>query len=233
MSNRRARVRATTMAEIRATARELLVSKGPTAVTVNAIAREMGMSGPAVYRYYGSLEELVQAVVAGIYHDVTAHLITVRDDFAIASPGDRLLALCRSLRSWAVEHPAEFSWAFTQGAVSLSAVGESELRRAGEQFESVFRHEFELMWETTQFPTKPADELRADLLTQLQAYVKRSGTSLPPEAAEVFLSCWIRVYGLLMMDLMGQLRFAFEDAGPAYEAGLEELCNRIGIVYRS
>ena len=58
-TNRRERIREATLIEIRTVARELLVRHGSSAVTINAVAREMGMSGPALYRYYASHEELV------------------------------------------------------------------------------------------------------------------------------------------------------------------------------
>jgi AcrR family transcriptional regulator len=45
--SRRERVRQATLAEIRAAARRLLIEQGSQAVTINAVAREMGMSGPA------------------------------------------------------------------------------------------------------------------------------------------------------------------------------------------
>ncbi|HXB48826.1 MAG TPA: helix-turn-helix domain-containing protein, partial [Streptosporangiaceae bacterium] len=50
--SRRDRVRAATTQEIIQTARRLLVQQGPDAVSLRAIAREMGMTAPALYRYF-------------------------------------------------------------------------------------------------------------------------------------------------------------------------------------
>lgn len=232
MGDRRARVRAATMAEIRATARQLLVGKGTAAVTINAIGRQMGMSGPAVYRYYASHDELVGAVVAEIYHDVTVHLEQKSEELTELSPGLRLQELSRALRAWAIAHPAEFTWAFTQGASSINAPVGDELRQAGEHFESVFRSEVESLWAQHQFSTRPVDEFHPPYLAQLEEYVDRSRTSLPAPAAEVFLACWTRIYGMVIMDLLGQLRFAYTDASMAFEAVIEELCDRLDITYR-
>lgn len=51
---RRDRMRAATMEEITTTARRLLVEQGPDAASLRAIAREMGMTAPGLYRYYSS-----------------------------------------------------------------------------------------------------------------------------------------------------------------------------------
>ena len=72
--NRRDRVRAATTMEIKQTARRILVSEGPDAVSLRAIAREMGMTAPALYRYFGSHEELIKYVIADIFTELTADL---------------------------------------------------------------------------------------------------------------------------------------------------------------
>ena len=65
--SRRNRLRAATMEEITATARRLLVEQGPEAMSLRAIAREMGMTAPGLYRYYSSREELLRHVVASMF----------------------------------------------------------------------------------------------------------------------------------------------------------------------
>ena len=60
--SRRDRLRAATIEEIIATARRLLVTSGPEAVSLRAIAREMGMTAPGLYRYFDSHEELLRHV---------------------------------------------------------------------------------------------------------------------------------------------------------------------------
>ena len=66
--SRRDRLRAATTEEIIQTARQLLVKDGPEAVSLRAIAREMGMTAPGLYRYFGSHEELIRHVVRRHLH---------------------------------------------------------------------------------------------------------------------------------------------------------------------
>ena len=72
--SRRDRVRAATSQEIIQTARRLLVRDGSTALSLRAIAREMGMTAPALYRYYGSHEELIEHVIADIFTELADYL---------------------------------------------------------------------------------------------------------------------------------------------------------------
>src|SRR6266550_4941512 len=72
--SRRDRLRAATIDEIIQTARQLLVKDGPEAVSLRAIAREMGMTAPGLYRYFGSYEELVRHLCADIFTELGADI---------------------------------------------------------------------------------------------------------------------------------------------------------------
>jgi len=68
----RDRVRAATVEEIKDTARGLLVADGPEAVSLRAIGREMGMTAPALYRYFGSRDELLTRLIVDAYDSLGA-----------------------------------------------------------------------------------------------------------------------------------------------------------------
>ena len=79
-TSRRERLRESTLTEIRATARRLLVDQGPEAVSLRGIAREMGMSAPALYRYYDSREDLLTALVIDCYEELIGEMTRRRDE---------------------------------------------------------------------------------------------------------------------------------------------------------
>src|ERR1035438_10679052 len=80
--SRRDRVRAATTEEIKLTARRILVAQGPEAASLRAIARQMGMTAPALYRYFDSHEDLIRHVVADVFSeiadDINAAIAAVR-----------------------------------------------------------------------------------------------------------------------------------------------------------
>jgi len=72
--SRRDRVRAATSQEIIQTARRLLITQGGAAISLRAIAREMGMTAPALYRYFDSYEMMVHHIVADIFNDLSDYV---------------------------------------------------------------------------------------------------------------------------------------------------------------
>jgi AcrR family transcriptional regulator len=200
-------------------------------VTINAVAREMGMSGPALYYYYASHDELVDAVTAGFFAELAETMVAARDARAHASLSERVLATCRAIRSWATTHPAKFEWVFASPIAGRSRTTESARYQAGQHFEQVFLELLVELWETKPFPVPELNELPESLRDQLRAYAAVIDHRLPPEAVHVFLSCWIRLYGLLCMEVLHQLDFALTDLEPVFELCLRDLSDALGLDY--
>jgi AcrR family transcriptional regulator len=73
-------------AQALACARRLLIERGPTGVTLNAVAREIGVTHGALIHHFGSAAELQSALMGGMVRDLTAALqvavVRVRADDA-------------------------------------------------------------------------------------------------------------------------------------------------------
>lgn len=59
----RARYRAQIREEIKQQALRQLAESGPAGISVNAIGKELGVSGPALYRYFSSRDDLLTELV--------------------------------------------------------------------------------------------------------------------------------------------------------------------------
>jgi Transcriptional regulator len=116
--SRRDRLRAATIDEIIQTARQLLVKDGPEAVSLRAIAREMGMTAPGLYRYFGSYEELHRYLCANIFTELGADIgraieaATAPSEDPHAKLTVKMVAACREFRRWALTHKDEFALVF-------------------------------------------------------------------------------------------------------------------------
>jgi AcrR family transcriptional regulator len=231
--SRRERLRAATVDEIKQVARRLLVQDGVAAVTLRAIAREMGMTAPGLYRYFASHDELLIQLCADLYHEVAGEMEAARDRCPPGHAATRLLAVSRAFRTWSVAHPAEFSLIF--GSPVPTSVHEHDLDTephvAGERFAGVFVGIFAEIWAVRPFPIAAPDELDPDLRRQLDDYLGRLGADLPVGAAQVFLSCWVRLYGLVTLEVFGHLHFALTDVGPMFEAELARAAADLGVDY--
>lgn len=232
MSNRRERVRQAALNEIRQIACRLLVEQGPAAVTINAIAREMGMSGPAMYRYYSSHEQLVAALVTNFYQELTNIMEQARADHTDKPVEKRILILCRVMRAWAIENPAKFRWLFASPSLAANERhSTTDVQQAGQGFGRVFLEQMVILWQESGFPTSDVTTMDPSLKEQLRVYCAELDNILPPQAMHVFLWCWTQLYGLLCMENLKQLSFAYTNTGPVFEQCLADICAKLSIPY--
>ncbi|MGH3119680.1 MAG: TetR/AcrR family transcriptional regulator [Streptosporangiaceae bacterium] len=231
--SRRDRVRAETTEEIKQTARKILVEQGPEAVTLRAIARDMGMTAPALYRYFGSHEDLIQHVVGDIFSEIGAGIEAAIDSAGGAEGGmtEKMIAACREFRRWGLGHKAEFGMLFGTPLPTLEAAHDDLVAECAGKFSGVFFALFYELWSKQPFPIPRDDEIDPGLRAQLARYQEGLGVDLPLGAGLTFLRCWVRLYGMVSLEVFGHLHFALEDAEPMFEITLVELARLVNLEY--
>ena len=228
--SRRDRQRAATLAEIKTAARRLLVSGGVGAVGLRPVARELGLTPPALYRYFPSHEALVTALIADLYDELTAALMALQDNDADPDLGARLYLLANGLRDWALTHPAEFGLLFGTAIPDPDAVGHEDTpgHQAAMRFAAVFKELVAQVWHSKPFPHPSEQDLGPVLVAQLTRKSEYFD-GMPPGAIYLALNYWTRLYGLICMEVFGQLHWALEDAGAYFEAQLFEIGQALGL----
>jgi AcrR family transcriptional regulator len=241
--SRRDRIRAATTQEIIQTARRLLVEQGPDAVSLRAIAREMGMTAPALYRYFDSHEELLRHVVASIFTELADHVrAAIHAVTTSVSPelsdGEvmvvKMIAGCREFRAWTLEHVPEFSMIFGSplpGLEYLHEVTRDPTVDCGYEFGRVFLDLFGELYRRRPFPIPADEDIQPGLREQLGAYRRVTGTELPLGALQTFLRCWVLLYGTVSLEAFGHLKFALDDTSPMFELMLADLAPMMGLDY--
>jgi AcrR family transcriptional regulator len=231
---RRDRVRAATTGEIKETARRILVADGPEAVSLRAIARDMGMTAPALYRYFSSHEDLIRHVVADIFAEIADDVRAAIGRAAVPSGGDKaqqLVAACREFRRWSLGHKEEFGLLFGNPLPSLEAVHDEVIDDCAAKFSGTFFTLFLELWHHHPFPIPADDEIDPGLREQLARYRDGLGADIPLGAGLVFLRCWVHLYGMVSLEVFGHLGFALADASAMFELTLAELAGLVGLHY--
>jgi AcrR family transcriptional regulator len=234
---RRDRVRAATTAEIKQTARRILVTEGPDAVSLRAIAREMGMTAPALYRYFGSHEELVKHVCADIFTELAGDIRAAIASAGAESGGDmtaKVLAACWEFRRWSLSHPREFGLIFATPLPGLHVQQDEITSEGGGKFGNTFFALMTELWHKQPFEVPGDDEIDYGLLQQLERYRDGLGdlaAGLPLGLLLVFLRCWVRLYGIVSLEVFGHLSFALDDGRPMFELMLSEMAPLVGLRY--
>lgn len=98
--------------EIKQAAWVQVASRGAASLSLRAVAASLGLSAPALYRYYASRDRLVTALVIDAYESLALAQAAALAPLA-GSPWEELLrALGRAYRAWAFDRPAAFYMIF-------------------------------------------------------------------------------------------------------------------------
>ncbi|GLZ75645.1 TetR family transcriptional regulator [Actinorhabdospora filicis] len=234
---RRERVHAATLAEIKAVARRQLTAGGPDAISLRAIAREMGMGAPALYRYFPSLDALMTALNVDLYDELREYMQAACDTHAPTDYVGRLLTAARAFRTWAVGHRAEFTLMFASvspGAADHSLPHDVEPFASHLRFSTVFGRLFRALYvqDDTErgfpLPTPQIPPLSPALRDELLTCSRHIGADVPVEFAFLFLSYWIRLYGLVAMEVYGQLPI-IHSSTELFDALLIEMASQLTV----
>ncbi|MEU0546426.1 TetR/AcrR family transcriptional regulator [Micromonospora sp. NPDC005979] len=102
----RERYRRQVQDEVRAHAWKQLAEAGAAGLSLKAIAKQMGITAPALYRYFASRDDLLTELILAAYRDL-AQVVEVAAG-AGGTPRDRLTAIATVIRDWARRDPHRY-----------------------------------------------------------------------------------------------------------------------------
>ena len=96
------------MADILRIGREHLGTHGAAALSLRAVARDLGVVSSAVYRYVSSRDELLTLLGVDAYDELCDSVDRAVDAVDPSDHRERFLTLGRAVRSWALAEPARY-----------------------------------------------------------------------------------------------------------------------------
>jgi AcrR family transcriptional regulator len=196
------------------------------------------MTAPALYRYFDSRDELIKHVIADIFAELTSSLRAAIAGSEATAPGDltaKVIAAAREFRRWSLTHHREFGMLFGTPLPGVNCEQDEIITERGGEFGNTFFALILELWRKHPFPVPADEEIDPGLRAQLERYREGLGefaADLPRGLLLTFLRCWVRLYGIVSLEVFGHLGFALDDAEPLFELMLAETAPLLGLEYR-
>jgi len=97
---------------IKDTAWAQIAALGASALSLRAIARQLGITAPAIYNYYPRRDDLVTALIIDAYASLGDSQFQARDAMHPEDHAGRLTATGIAYRSWALAYPQRYQLIF-------------------------------------------------------------------------------------------------------------------------
>jgi AcrR family transcriptional regulator len=218
--------RADTMRRIVEASRRLVTGTGE--MTLRAVANEVGMTPPAIYRYVDSHEGLVRVVAMDIDASAAAQIAEARDTQPEDDPAARLVAAAVAFRQWALNNREEFSLVFTNLDVSCIEELQAESKTGMVFSELLFQ-----VWARYQFPVPRLDELDPLLVEILRdPMVPADLTGVPDEMRPLIWlleRAWAGLYGTVTLEVFGHIDPRIVEHALLFRAMMEDQSKAIGL----
>lgn len=204
---RRERMRAATIDEIKETARQQIAEYGAASLSLRAISGEMGMTAPALYRYFDSRDDLVTALIVDAYHSLAESLASARVAHSSGDHTEKIIATAKAYRQWAKIHPEQYSLIFGTPIPGYSAPMEITGPAAAESMIELIQ----VLDTAYQDGQLSVNELSPALINLLQPWIEKLGYAGPIAIIHLALACWAQIHGLVSLELHGHLSAVPED----------------------
>ena len=226
--NRRERTRAATIAEIKQHAWKQLAEVGAAALSLRAIAGQMGMTSSALYRYFESKDELLNELVVDGFSSLADALEAAETELANDPEVDGWLFLASAERRWALDHPTEYILIYgtpLPGLESGSNARHTEMKRGVNvlfrcMMSAVAAGDFDARaMEATMSPA---------LRKRLEQWRNELGFDLPPAALAGCLFAWTQLHGAVSLELSGHLSPEFHPADDLFDQQMRQVSALLG-----
>jgi AcrR family transcriptional regulator len=197
--SRRERIRADTLAEICEHGLAQVAEGGPSALSLTGIAKTMGMSGPALYRYFASREDLLVALVEASWADIADTLTAAAERTRSATPEERLRALLNGTRQWALSQPHRYRLVFGSSYGSGKLDPERIAPPSQRAMETVLAALSELG------PAERAATVSDPELSRELVHWGNGSEDSPhdPRVLSLGLLAWTRIHGIISLEIEG------------------------------
>ena len=228
----RERARVEITREILETGRAHLARDGAAALSLRAVARDLGMASSAVYRYVPNRDALLTLLIIDAYDAVGEQ---VERAAAACDPDDylgRFLATCRALRTWALTHPQEYALIYGSPVPGYAAPVDTiaPATRVPAVLLSI------LFDQTAAGRSAPDTPPPGDVAASITSYRQFAAGQASDDLLLRGLSAWATLLGSVSLELFGHLHNVVDEEPDAraafFDHQMREVAIGLGLVGR-
>lgn len=206
-----------------------LATDGAAALSLRAVARDLGVVSSAVYRYVGSRDELLTLLVVDGYDELGDAVDAALERVDRADHVGRMAAIARATRGWALAEPATYALLFGSPVPGYEAPAE---QTTGPGTRVIVRlvEVWEDAWQAGAISLDEAPLAPRRLSRDLARIRREMGLTVPDRLVARGLFAWAALFGCVSFEVFGQYGAdTFSDTGDLFEHHLAALVEAVGL----
>ena len=198
----RAKARAQIMEEILDIGRAHLARDGAPALSLRAVARDLGMVSSAIYRYVPNRDALITLLIVEAYNSLGIAVENAEGAPARTDVAGRFLATCHAVRAWALANPHEY--ALIYGSPVPGYIAPADTIGPASRVPAVL---IGILVDLNSDPRHTSGPRSVNSLvgSSIRPVVEFAGTNLPDDLILKGLLAWSTLFGAVSLELFGHL----------------------------
>ncbi len=215
--------------QIKRVARQQMTAHGTAGLSLRGIARELGVTAPAIYNYFPRLEDLITALIVDTFAALAEAMEAAEAASGTQGYGGRIMALCLAYRQWALDHPVDFQLIYGNPIPGYQAPEDLTIPLARRPFAGIFRCFIEARQAGGLTIPSEYEGVPPGMVESIAVWGRMSGLEMPPALLALVMSGWARIYGMVMLELFHHLQPLVGDVGVFYRYEIEAFLERLGL----
>jgi len=206
-----------------------LATEGAAALSLRAVARDLGVVSSAVYRYVESRDELLTLLVVDGYDELGDAVDAALAKVDASDHAARMVAIGRAVRTWALAEPATYALLFGSPVPGYEAPAE---RTTGPGTRVILRlvEVWEDAWVAGAMELPHATVSPRRLSRDLARVRRELGLTAPDTVIARGMLAWAALFGCVGFELFGQYGpDAFAEPKDIFEHHLRVLVETVGL----
>lgn len=228
--SRRSRLRAEATQQIKAIALKLMAEGGPGAISLRAIAREMGITAGAIYGYFPTRDDLVTTLIKGVYSSLLDTVEAARDACRPDDSAGRIVAWGEAVRTWALANPEGFRLIYGDPVPGYRPPEGGPAAEVEHRACAGLTRLVAAAWPQTDSSVVAGGDYKwSDFGPGMVADAREEFPDLPPAAIAVTLRVWGRMHGLIALEIYGHLTQLSHDPAKLFRDEMVALVLSLGL----
>lgn len=230
VQTRRERQRQATCEEIKGIARAQMAQGGAASLSLRAIAAQMGVTAPALYRYFADRDALITALIVDAFDALGEALWAARHDCPPDDWAGQFAAAMGAYRAWALAHREDFLLIYGTPIPGYEAPGEIT-SPAARRSNAALLDLLGAAWRAGGLilPTEYADT-PPRVGAHLAAIIEQTfDHEVPVAVLRSGVMAWAHLHGLVMLELTNHSQPIIGDPGELYAGEVRALLARLGM----
>lgn len=212
-------------------ARRQLAQVGPAALSLRAIAREIGVVPSALYRYFPGRDAILTSLISTAYEDLAAAAETAEAKVEQADLLGRWCAVWSGCRRWALDHPHEYALLYGTPVQDYRAPEDTVVPGT-----RVIAALARILADSPLAPIpgypQPNDTLHADaeaVIAAMPALDMPVGAGTGVDHVLAVIEAWTTLFGAISFELFGQYRNSIEHPADYLDHLARLTAQRVGL----